>query len=123
MSSDDRSNDVGQGQVLLSLGKLTGAVEAMHTGLTARIDDIRNDIRRMESAHTQRMDKMEAHFSTRLAETEAAIGKRLDSMGSRVTALEAEDKKLIEKTARLGALGGGLGGALAAGLVEIIKRM
>ncbi|PAS94122.1 MAG: hypothetical protein BSR46_17470 [Candidatus Dactylopiibacterium carminicum] len=51
------------------------------------------------------------------------VNKRIDILGSRVTNLEAEDKKLIEKTAKLGALGGGVGGALAAAAVELIKRM
>lgn len=128
--SDKPPSPTDLGQIQHSIGVLTGAVnamhqgvEAMHQGLTARIGDIRADIQRMEHAHTERMNRMEENFSARLSETEAAIGKRLDSMGTRVTALEAEDKKLIEKTAKLSALGGGIGGALAAAAVELIKRI
>lgn len=121
MSDNSHTTDLGQLQH--SIGMLTGAVNAMHTGLTARIEDIRKDIHRIETAQTERMNRMEENFASRLTETEAAIGKRLDSMGTRVSLLEAEDKKLIDKTARLSALGGGVGGALSAVAIELIKRI
>lgn len=105
-----------------AIGQLTGAVQAMHTGLTARIADIRADIHRMETAHANRMDRMESNFTQQVEAVEERLAKRLDGLGSRVTALEAEDKKLIEKTAKLSAVGGGVGGALAAVAVELIKR-
>jgi t-SNARE complex subunit (syntaxin) len=105
-----------------AIGQLTGAVQAMHTGLTARIADIRADIHRMETAHANRMDRMESTFTQQVEAVEDRLVKRLDGLGSRVTALEAEDKKLIEKTAKLSAVGGGVGGALAAVAVELIKR-
>lgn len=111
------------GQVLYSLGQITGTLKAMHEGLTAQIGDIRKDIARIESAQGERMDRMENAFNDRMTAVEENVGRRIDSMGTRVTALEAEDKRLIEKTARLSALGGGLGGALAAGAVELIKRI
>ena len=118
----DHSAPADMGQVMHSIGMLTGAVQAMHTGLTARIEDIRKDIHRIEGAQSQRMDRMETAFNTRLGEVETNVSKRIDSMGARVTALEAEDKKLIEKTARLGAIGGGIGGALSAVAIELIKH-
>ena len=59
----------------------------------------------------------------RIENLEESVGKRIDGLGTRVTNLEAEDKRLIEKTAKLSALGGGVGGALAAAAVELIKRM
>ncbi len=106
-----------------AIGQLTGAVQAMHTGLTARIADIRADIHRMETAHAARMDKMETNFTEQVSAVEDRLAKRMDGLGTRVTALEAEDKKLIEKTAKLSAVGGGVGGALAAVAVEMIKRI
>ncbi|WP_292965955.1 hypothetical protein [Novosphingobium sp. UBA1939] len=120
--SSDTNKPADMGQVMHSIGQLTGAVQAMHTGLTARIEDIRQDIQRIESAQIQRMNRMETTFTNRLADVETNVGKRIDSMGARVTALEAEDKRLIAKTARLGALGGGIGGALSAVAIELIKR-
>ena len=117
--SDRRDNS----QVMHSLGQLTGAVHAMHTGLTARIEDIKSDIRRMEKAQSERMDRIEDSLGQRIDNLETSVGKRIDSLGTRVSNLEAEDKRLIEKTAKLSALGGGVGGALAAAAVELIKRM
>ena len=46
--------DIKQGadnaQIMHGLGQLTGAVNALQQGLTARIEDIRSDIRRIEEA-------------------------------------------------------------------------
>jgi archaellum component FlaC len=110
-------------QIMHSIGELTGAVHAMHQGLTARIEDIKSDIRRLEVAQSERMDRIEDGLGRRIDNLETSVGKRIDGLGVRVTNLEEEDKRLIDKTARLGAVGGGVGGALAAGLVEIIKRI
>ena len=110
-------------QIMHSIGQLTGAVQAMHQGLTARIEDIKSDIRRMELAQSERMDRIEDSLGQRIDNLETSVGKRIDSLGTRVSNLEAEDKRLIEKTAKLSALGGGVGGALAAAAVELIKRM
>lgn len=121
-------------QIMHSLGQLTGAVQAMHTGLTARIEDIKGDIRRLEQAQGERMTRIEENLTGQIGQVrvdvnkridtlEASVGKRIDGLGTRVTTLEAEDKKLIEKTAKLGAIGGGVGGALAAAAVELIKRL
>ncbi|MDR2838112.1 MAG: hypothetical protein LBV49_06025 [Azonexus sp.] len=110
-------------QIMHSIGQLTGAVQSMHQGLTARIEDIKADIRRMESAQSERMDRIEDSLGQRIDHLEASVSKRIDGLGSRVSNLEAEDKRLIEKTAKLSAVGGGVGGALATAAVEIIKRM
>jgi hypothetical protein len=121
--TDSANEKVGNAQIMHSIGKLTGAVEVMHQGLTARIDDIKADIRRLESAQGERMDRIETTLSGRIDHLEEGFGKRIDSLGSRVTNLETEDKRLIEKTAKLSAFGGGVGGALAAAAVELIKRL
>jgi uncharacterized protein YPO0396 len=110
-------------QVMHSLGQLTGAVNAMHQGLTARIEDIKADIRRLEVGQGERMDRIEDSLGKRIDNLETSVGKRIDGLGTRVANLEAEDKRLIEKTAKLSAVGGGIGGALAAAAVELIKRM
>ncbi|MRD73318.1 hypothetical protein HCX48_00360 [Rhodocyclus tenuis] len=119
----DLNNGVDNAQIMHSIGQLTGAVQAMHTGLTARIEDIKADIRRLEDAQGQRMDRIETSLGARIDNLENSVGKRIDGLGTRVSALEAEDKRLIEKTAKLSAVGGGVGGALAAAAVELLKRM
>lgn len=117
-------------QIMHSIGQLTGAVQAMHTGLTARIDDIKADIRRLEQAQSERMDRIEDGLGKRIDDVKDVLGKRIDdvqtgvntqlsTLGDRVTSLEVEDKKLIEKTA----LSGGLAGTLAAGAIELIKHL
>lgn len=110
-------------QIMHSLGQLTGAVSALQQGLTARIEDIRGDIRRIEETQSARMDRVESNLAGQIDQLREDLNKRVDGLGTRVTSLEDEDKRLIEKTARLSALGGGIGGALAAGAVELMKRM
>ncbi len=130
----ENNNNADNAQIMHSIGQLTGAVHAMHQGLTARIEDIKSDIRRLEGSQSERMDRIEDGLGTRIDNMESSVGKRIDSLetsvgkridglGTRVSNLEAEDKRLIEKTAKLSALGGGIGGALAAAAVELIKRM
>jgi len=134
-------NGVDNAQIMHSIGQLTGAVQAMNQGLTARIDDIRQDIRRLDKANNERMDRIETSLGRQIesqgtaingridgvAESvkslDASVGKRIDGLGTRVTSLENEDKRIIEKVAKLSALGGGIGGALAAGIVEILKHL
>lgn len=110
-------------QIMHSIGQLTGAVTALNQGLTARIEDIRQDIRRIENAQNERMDRVESNLVDQIGQVRDDVNKRIDGIGTRVTNLEAEDKRLIEKTAKLSALGGGVGGALAAAAVEVIKRL
>lgn len=108
--SEQNNNDMTQ--VAQAIGQLSGELRVMHQSLTAAIEVIRDDLRRIEHSSNDRMDRMENN-----------LNKRIDGMGTRVTALEAEDKRLIEKVAGLSALGGTVGGALAAAAVELIKRM
>lgn len=124
-TEDRRDNS----QIMRSIGELTGAVKLMNEGLNRRIDDIRADIQRLDTASNERMDRMETGLNRRIDDVSSglramddSVGKRIDGLGSRVTNLESEDKRMIEKVAKLSALGGGVGGALAAGLVEILKR-
>lgn len=105
---DNNSNS----DVLRGLGRLEGAVEALAKGLTQNMQEIRADIRRLEDSSNARMDRIEA-----------GINRRMDSIETRVTNLEDEDKKLIEKTAKVSGVGGAIGGALATAAVELIKRI
>ncbi|MDO8939412.1 MAG: hypothetical protein Q7U98_09640 [Methylicorpusculum sp.] len=109
MSEPTMNNDTAVAQ---ALGQLTGELRVMHQSLTASIGVIRSDLRRIEDASNERMTQMEDRLTS-----------RIDSMGGRITDLETEDKRLIEKVAKLSTLTGGVGGALAAAAVELIKRM
>jgi len=121
--ANDQQTGADTAQIMHSIGQLTGAVTALNQGLTARIEDIRQDIRRIEHAQTERLDRVENNLVAQIDQVREDVNKRFDGIGKRVTDLEAEDKRLIEKTAKLSALGGGVGGALAAAAVEIIKRL
>jgi len=110
-------------QVLHGIGKLTGAVETMHQSMTLRMDEIRQDMRRMEQAQGSRMDKMEAHVSEQLSAVRQEVKDNMASMGNRIAKLEEEDKRTIAQVAKLSAGGGGVGGALVVAAVELAKRV
>lgn len=121
MDNEKLSNN--DAQLMHGMGQLAGAVTALQHGLTARIEDIRSDIRRIEEAQTERLNHVENNLSNQITQLREDVNKRIDGLGTRVSNLEAEDKRLIEKTAKLSAVGGGVGGALAAVAVELIKRI
>lgn len=115
------SSDVNT--IMHGLGKLSGQVEEMHKATTLRIEDIRADIKRIEAATREDISRVETSLSDQIREQGEALGKRVDGLGSRVTNLEAEDKRLIEKVARVSALGGSVSGGLIAGAIELIKHI
>lgn len=132
--ADDNKDGVSNAQIMHSIGQLTGSVQALNQGLTTRIEDIRADIRRLDEASSNRMNRIEDNLTQQIADQGVVVNKRIDvlegsvndkfkGLGTRVTSLEVEDKKMIEKVAKLSALGGGIGGALAAAAVEIIKHI
>lgn len=121
--SGEEKEVVSNAQIMHSIGQLTGTVQAMHQGMTARLEDMREDIRRIEQASKEQMNRVEDNLARQITDQGEMLNKRMDGIGTRVSALEAEDKKIIEKVAKLSALGGGVGGALAAAAVEIIKRI
>lgn len=94
------------------IGHLTGEIRAMHAAVLASIEHLREDMRRVETSSNARIDRLEDKMTDRLDAVETKIGE-----------LQSEDKRIIEKVAKIGALGGGAGGALVAGMVEILKRM
>lgn len=110
-------------QIMHSLGQLTGAVSALQQGLTARIEDIRGDIRRIETTQSARLDRVETNLTGQIDQLRDDVSKRIDGLDARVNELESGEKSLIEKTAGLSAISGTIGGALTAAAVELIKRM
>lgn len=129
----DNNNDVSNAQIMHSIGQLTGTVQAMHQGMTARLEDMRADIRRLDAASNERMNRIEDNLAQqistqgvalnqRINDLEANVGDKVKGLGTRVSALEAEDKKIIENVAKMSALGGGVGGALVTAAVELIKH-
>lgn len=131
MSDKENGLDgVSNAQIMLSIGKLVGAVEALNSSIAT----IHSEIQRLDKSSVERLDRVEDHLSDKIKDQGVAINKRIDDLevnvgdkikglGTRVTALENEDKKIIEKVAKLSALGGGVGGALAAAAVELIKHI
>ncbi|MDT4329798.1 hypothetical protein RPD76_07740 [Methylomonas sp. MV1] len=107
--TEQHNNDAALAQ---QLGHLTGEIRAMHQAVLASIEHLREDMRRIETSSNARIDRLEDKMSDRLDVVEGKIGE-----------LQSEDKRIIEKVAKIGALGGGAGGALVAGMVEVLKRM
>ncbi|MGV3581884.1 MAG: hypothetical protein ACO1N8_06230 [Methylophilus sp.] len=95
-----------------SIGQLSGELRVMHQTTMDAMKVIREDLRRMEDSTKENMLQLENR-----------LNGKIDGLGTRVKGLEDEDKKMIEKVSKLSAFGGGIGGALAAGFVELIKRM
>ncbi len=130
----ENNNDVSNAQIMHSIGQLTGTVQAMHQGMTARLEDMRHDIRRIEQTSKDQMNRVEDNLAKRISKQgeemnnrleglKKSVGEQITGLGTRVTALENEDKKIIEKVAKLSAVGGGVGGALAAAVVEFVKHI
>lgn len=104
-----QSNEANLAQ---QIGHLTGEIRAMHASISASIEHLREDMRRIEEASTKRIERLEDKMSV-----------RLDAVESKINELQVEDKRIIEKVAKLGALGGGASGALVAGCIELLKRL
>jgi|CXWL01.1.fsa_nt_gi tetrahydromethanopterin S-methyltransferase subunit G len=120
---DNDKQGVTNAQIMHSIGQLSGSVQAMHQGMTARIEDIRADIRRMEQSTNERIVRVEDHLSTQIKTQGEHLNKRVDDVDKRVLELEKEDKQLIAKVSKIGVLGGGISGALTAAITEIIKHL
>lgn len=128
--SDNNNENVSNAQIMHSIGQLTGTVQAMHTGMTARIEDIRRDIIRMEQSTNERINRVEDNltdkikaqgevFDQRLTSVEKGLGDKLSSLGTRVTSLETAEKDIIKKVAAVS----GVSGVLVAVGVELIKHI
>lgn len=105
----EQNNDANLAQ---NIGHLTGEIRVMHQSIMSSIEHLREDMRRIETSSNSRIDRLEDKMDDRLDAVETKIGE-----------LQSEDKRIIEKVAKIGALGGGAGGALVAGMIEVLKRM
>lgn len=110
MDNNNQKNEMAG--IAHSIGKLSGELSVMHKSITDSISVLRADMHRMQTENRENMENLEER-----------VNKKIDSVGNRVKSLEDEDKKLIEKVAKLSVWGGGVSGALAAGIVELIKRL
>lgn len=111
------------GAILHALGRLSGEVHSMHQSNTKRFDDLKADIARLERSTGERITRVEQAFAQQLRDQGDRIGENVKSLGTRVTNLEGEDKRLIEKVARVSAVGGGISGGLITGVVELLKHL
>jgi len=109
--------------IMHALGQLTGEVRTMHDANGKRFDDLKQDIQRLEKSINERISRVENSFTQQLRDQGEQIGKRIDSIGNRVTSLENEDKRLIEKVSRVSAIGGSISGGLIAGAIELMKHV
>ena len=109
--------------IMHSIGLLTGSVETMHQSLTTRMEDIKEDIRRLDGANTERMNRMEESLVKRIAEQGEVINKRIDGVAVRVSDLEKEDKGIIREIAKFSAIGGGASAALVTAAIELMKKL
>ncbi|PPC91872.1 MAG: hypothetical protein CTY34_02020 [Methylobacter sp.] len=104
------SNDMGK--ILEAVGELRGELKVIHQSIAESMRIIREDLRAYKSESNQRIESLEDR-----------VNSRFDKVDDRLKGLEDEDKKTIEKVARLGVVGGGAAGAMVTGLIEVLKRM
>jgi phage host-nuclease inhibitor protein Gam len=109
--------------ILHALGELRGEMRVANQVNSQRFADLRADIARLEGSINDRISRVEESFQQQLRDHGEQLGKRMDGLGNRVTNLEAEDKRLIEKVAKVSALGGSLSGGLIAGAIELLKHV
>jgi chaperonin cofactor prefoldin len=104
-----------------TLGRLTGAVETMQSGLTAQLEDIRTRIETLQSSQDRRMDSIEAGLGKRIGDMETHLDGRITGLGNRVTTLENGEKTLIRDSTRAVVMAGGAAGALVSGAIALLK--
>lgn len=122
MSDQDERREFNR-ELSFTLGKLTGAVEQMQSGLTAQLNDIKGSIASLQASQDKRMDGIESGLGERITHLERHLGDRISGLGVRVTALETEDKNLIRDTTRANVVSGGIAGALTASAVALMKSL
>jgi len=134
MMGENNNGEVSNAQIMHSIGLLTGTVQEMNKGMTDRLENMRRDIKRIEQASKDQVNRVEDNLSRQIDSQGKVLNKRIDDLdasvsdkvkglSTRVTNLEAEDKKIIENVAKMSALGGGIGGALVTAAVELIKHI
>lgn len=126
MSNDSHISATESAQILQAIGRLSGQMEmivGLHREQTRSIDAIRAEIREQETRFRATIGETEQRLSEKIDASLEPVNKRIDGLSGRVTALEQEDKRLIEKVAKVSAVGGSISGGLIAGAVELIKHL
>ena len=122
--------DVSNAQIMHALGQLAGSVSANHQGVTARVEDIRRDIVRIETATREQINRMEdsvskqitaqgVAFEQRIGGLEKVLGDKVSSLSTRVSDLEKSEKTMLYKIGYVS----GAAGVLVAGAVELLKHL
>ena len=113
-------------QILQAIGRVSGQMEMLigqHREQARSIESIRAEIRAQETRFRDTVVQTEQRLSEKIDPSLEPVNKRIDGLTTRVSSLEQEDKRLIEKVARVSAVGGSISGGLIAGAIELVKHL
>lgn len=113
-------------QILQAIGRVSGQMEMLigqHREQARSIEGIRAEIREQETRFRDTVAQTEQRLSEKIDASLEPVNKRIDGLANRVGELEKEDKRLIEKVAKVSAVGGTISGGLIAGAIELIKHL
>jgi chromosome segregation ATPase len=113
-------------QILQAIGRVSGQMEMLigqHREQARSIEGIRAEIREQETRFRETVAQTEQRLSERIDASLEPVNKRIDGLANRVGELEKEDKRLIEKVAKVSAVGGTISGGLIAGAIEVVKHL
>lgn len=113
-------------QILQAIGRVSGQMEMLigqHREQARSIESIRAEIRAQETRFRDTVVQTEQRLSEKIDASLEPVNKRIDGLTTRVSSLEQEDKRLIEKVARVSAVGGSISGGLIAGAIELVKHL
>jgi chromosome segregation ATPase len=113
-------------QILQAIGRVSGQMEMLigqHREQARSIEGIRAEIRDQETRFRETVAQTEQRLSEKIDASLEPVNKRIDGLANRVGELEKEDKRLIEKVAKVSAVGGTISGGLIAGAIELIKHI
>jgi DNA anti-recombination protein RmuC len=124
--SDNQIHPTESAQILQALGRVSGQMEMLigqHREQARSIENIRAEIRDQDSRFREAMQQTEQRLSDKIDASLEPVNQRVDGLSKRVTELEHEDKRLIEKVAKVSAVGGSISGGLIAGAIELVKHL
>ena len=124
--SDNQIHPTESAQILQAIGRVSGQMEMLigqHREQARSIENIRAEIRDQDSRFHEAMQQTEQRLSDKIDASLEPVNKRIDGLTTRVSSLEQEDKRLIEKVARVSAVGGSISGGLIAGAIELVKHL
>jgi len=113
-------------QILQAIGRVSGQMEMLigqHREQARSIEGIRAEIREQETRFRETVAQTEQRLSEKIDASLEPVNKRIDGLANRVGELEKEDKRLIEKVAKVSAVGGTISGGLIAGAIELVKHL